>query len=54
MKILSIKYVLSISFIILIAILCLSFIETKETEIEEVPKRAILAYDLDLGGIIVG
>ena len=54
MKILNLKYVLSISFIILIAILFLTFIESKEAESEKIPRRAILVYDLDLGGIIVG
>lgn len=54
MKILKLKHILSISFIILIAILCLSFIEPKERETEKIPRRAILVFDWYTGGSIGG
>lgn len=54
MKILKLRYILSISFIILIAILCLSLIEPKERETEKAPRRAILVFDWHMGGNIGG
>lgn len=52
MKIINIKYILSISFIIIIAILYFSFINTETKDGD--PERAILVLESELGGIISG
>lgn len=55
MKILNIKYIVPVSIsiiIIIIAILYFTFIHI-ETQ-EEVPKRAILVLETELGGIVGG
>lgn len=52
MKISSIKYLVSVSIIIIMAILYFTFTHV-ETQ-EEVPKRAILVLETVLGGIVGG
>lgn len=52
MKIVNIKYILSISFIIIIVILYFTFMYT-ETQ-DEVPERAILVLESEIGGIFGG
>ena len=51
MKILNVKYIF-ISFIIIIAILYFTFMDTKSTD--EVSEKATLVYDSELGGIVGG
>lgn len=50
MKVLNLKYIISISFIIIIALICMAFINAEEEEVA--PKRAILVLETGSGGKI--